>query len=340
MDISTTAGWRRSLLLLCALLIVASSPMALSAIPAEYILFKPLPYLEAVEQVGLYRTYPSLMLDFAASGGELFAPGLGNILLRYLRQHGAEQALGFLFPQDWVRGQVEILAGRFWSYYNLESPTLDLSLDFGPVKARLSGEEGIAMIRAGVADWPACSAEDVIRILGLLLQGKTEDLPQCLPPGKIEEAFMSALQAGMTTFAQTLPDRVQLLPYQAAPPSGVYRNFRLGLRLAPVFLLLLCLLATSLLDFSGRRFWAWSALPFYAGGLISALTAALLVWLARWVVLVPGGLLPGPAAEIYFFFCRVFLLVNERVLLWMAVAGLITAASGLALYLLRLDREV
>jgi hypothetical protein len=336
---SPIARWKRTLLALCSLLISAVGPLAVSAIPTEYVLFRPGPYLETVEQVGLYRRYPALMLDFAASGGNLFVPGLGDILLRYLRQRGAEQALVFLFPEKWVQGQVKTLVERYWAYYNFESTQLDLSLDFTEVKARLSGEEGIAVIREGVVAWPVCSVDDDLRILGLLLQGKTEDLPQCKPPDKVQEAFLGALQAGLGTFAQTIPEQVQLLPLRSSPPEGVYPNFRLGLRCMPVFLLLFCLLAAGLLEFSPRRFWAWSAIPFYSAGLACALSAALLTWLARWISLVPLGLLPVPAAELYSFFSQVFLLVCERTLFWTAVGGLIFAAAGMVLYLLHLDRR-
>jgi hypothetical protein len=340
MGISAAAGWKRTLLALCAIWIVVCTPLAIGAIPAEYVLFRPAPYLKAMEQVGLYRRYPALLLDFTASGGNLFVPGLGDVLLRYLRQRGAEEALVFLFPEEWVRGQTETLVERFWSYYNFETPQLDLSLDLAPLKARLSGEEGAAVIREGVASWPVCSAQDDLRILGLLLQGNTNDLPQCLPPGKIGEAFLSALQLGLKTFAQTLPERVQLFPFQSGPPVGVYRDLRLGLRCAPVFLLLVCLLAAGLLEFSPRRFWAWSAIPLYTGGLVCALSTALLTWLARWIILAPLGLLPVPAAEVYSFFSLVFLRVGEQTLLWTAAAGLILTASGLVLYLLRLDHDV
>jgi hypothetical protein len=338
-DNSALAGWKRTLLLLCALVVAAIFPLSLGAISAEYTLFRPAPYLKAADELGLYRNYPGLMLDFATAGGDIFAPGLGNLLLRYLQQRGAEQALAFLFPEEWVRDQVETLADRFWSYYNLEAPELDISLDFTPVKTSLSGEEAMTIIRGGIADWPACSAEDVVRILALLLQGKTQDLPQCLPPESVKEAFLGAIQTGLKSFAQTLPDRVQILPYQSTPPAGPYRDFRLGLRLAPVILLILCLLAAGLQNFSPRLFWAWCALPFYAGGLVNALTAVLMISLARWILFIPVRLLPAAAGELYSFFSLVFLQVGESWLIWMAAAGVLAATVGLVLFLLHLDRD-
>jgi hypothetical protein len=328
------SAWKRTLLFGCALWLALACPFAAATFPAEYILFKPQPYLNALEQSGFYRNYPALMLDFIGAGGDLFVPGMGRAVLGFLQAQNAENVLRFVFPQDWVSTQTEKTLRNFWAYYNYEARELNLSVDLLPVKAHLTGTAARTLISDTMAGWPDCSAENILQIGLLLLKGETDNLPRCRPPQLLENGMLGGLELGLQSFAQSLPEQVWLLPRQAGEIRGPYHTFRYGLRFAPAGLVLICLGAAGLLGFSGRRFWAWLGLPLYSGGLLTALLAALAGWLIGWLLPMPAGLFPGPAAQLYQFFSTVLLRVGTDFLIAMALLGLGLAVVGLGLRLL------
>lgn len=333
-NIRPPSSWKRTLLFVCALCLALFCPFAAAAFPAEYILFQPTSYLSALEESGFYRDYPGLMLNFAGAGGDLFVPGMGQAVMGFLQAQNSENALRFLFPEDWVRVQTEITVRRFWAYYNYETRDLNLVLDFQPVKAHLTGSAAKTLIYDTMAGWPACSAENILQIGVLLIKGETNALPHCRPPPLLENGMLSGLELGLETFASTLPDQVQLLPRQTGEAGGPYHTFRFGLRLAPAGLVMICLAASALLGFSGRRFWAWLGLPLYSGGLLTAFSAALAGWLAAWLLPAPAVLFPEPAAQLYLFFSVMLLRVGSDFLNWLALIGLGLAVVGLGLRVL------
>jgi hypothetical protein len=332
-NIRAPSPWKRPLLFILALWFGLACPFGAAALPAEYILFEPETYLSALQEGGFYQDYPGLMLNFVGAGGDLFVPGMGQTLLGFLQVQNAEKALRFLFPEDWVRAQMENGMRRFWAYSNFEARELDLVLDFRPVKSRLISGEAKMLISAAMAGWPACSAEDILRIGILLIKGEVNALPHCRPPAMLENGMLGGLQLGLGTFANTLPDQVQLLARRTGEPQAPYRTFRAGLRLAPAGLVMIGLAAAALLGFSGRRFWAWVGLPLYSGGLLTALSAALAGWLAEWLLPAPAALFPGPAAQLYQFFSSMLLRVGANFLNAWALVGILLAVLGLGMRL-------
>ena len=332
-----TAGWKRTVLFLFSLLIFISVPAASATFPAEYVLFAPSTYLEVIDRSGFYQNYPHLILDFIGSGGDLFVPGFGNAILMFLQEKKADAVMRFLFPESWVRDQASTLTGQFWDYYNFTSPRLDLGLDLVPVKTRLSSGEGTNWIAGVISTWPDCSVTYVLAITASLIQGKNGTLAQCKPPAALQNAFISAVQVGLTAVARPLPDRIRLLPVQTVAAGGAYNTLRYGLRFAPVGLLMVFIAGVVLLNGSWRRAFAWAALPLYAGGLVAALGAVLIYLLAGWALPIPAQLFPAPAVELYTLFRLVLFLVIERFLAWTALVGLSAAGIGLTLRLLHLN---
>jgi hypothetical protein len=341
-------GWKASRsvtkrisLILCAVMLAWTVIPVASVLPADSILFQPEPYLQALEKAGLYRDYPHLIIDFNAAGGDLLAPGLGEWLTGLVDRASFESTLRFLFPEDWVRGQVQTLVKNFWAYYNFESQRLDLSIDFTPVKQRLTGGDGLSLIQSALQDWPPCSVEDIIHAGALLLKGQAGGLPRCKPPAELQKAYLGTLQFGLNSFATALPDRLYLFPIVNGPVGGPYRLFRDALQLAPLGLLLLLAGMALILETSWRRLLAWVGPAWYTGGLVSLILAGISGWLAAWLFPAPARLLPPPGAALIVFSAAVGLEVWQRFALGWAIAGSIFAAIGCILILIsrRIDPD-
>lgn len=321
------------LLLLLAFGLVALTPAAVASIPAEFILFRPAPYLDALESGGYYREYPQLMLDFLASGGDLFAPGLGSWVMGVFNPQDVQGTLRFLFPEDWVRSQTGALVENFWGYYNFEREDLSLVVDFQPVKQRLSSTQSLALVQSALGGWPSCSAQDLVQLGLAIAQGSpSAAYPHCRPPQPLEGLLEQLVQSSLSTFAGALPAQVWIVPPRSGSAGTVYLVLRWAMRLAPLGYLALCLAGAALLGFSWRRAAAWISLPLYTGGLACALFAAAAVWLAGGLIPAAGLPFPRPAAELTAFALGVILTVARRFLVAAALSSLGLALAGLVLY--------
>ncbi len=330
--------WRRNLLSICALALMLNCVPLAVVFPADYLLFQPQPYLDAVEQSGFYQTYPRVLYDLAIGGGELTLPGVAGFIQTLFPADKTESVMRFIFPENWVRVQVQRSMTQFWAYYNANSRSLQVAVDFRPVKKRLQGEDGRALVSAAFNGLEECSAQDVLNIAALVLQGKTDQLPHCKPPKAVEGLVTSGLQLALQKLTGGLPDEIVLMRRSSpdplyAGPGGVYADLRNGLRFSTAFVLMLFAAACVLLDYSWKRVVEWAGVPLYAGGIFSAILASLLGTGSRWLADGIAGILPGTARIVFSLFSGIALTVFQQFLAWMGVAGVILALVGLVLVL-------
>ncbi len=330
--------WRRILLGLCALALMVTSFPAQAAIPAESVLFQPEPYLEALERSSFYEAYPQVAIGLMTAGGELVLPGVSHFIQKLFPATRYESVLRFIFPEIWVRVQVKRIIEQYWAYYNFEARDMRLVLDFQPVKLRLEGADGRALVQDVFAGLPECSAQDLLAIAGQVLQGNTDQMPQCKPPRQLESLVVGGIQAVLTGFTGTLPDEVVLMQ-RSSPrpdqygPGGPYRWLRYGLRLSVPVVVLLLVAGTLLLGYDRRRLIEWAGVPFYLGGVLGAILAALTGMGARWLGGAIASILPTTARTIFEYFSSVFLDVFQQFLAWTGVVAAGWALVGLVLIL-------
>jgi hypothetical protein len=326
---NSPSNGRQTLLTLCGLFLAVLLPFSTVVIAVETVLFQPEPLLEALEQNNFYHDYPMLMLAFSSAGGDLMSPGLGTWLSQNMAQGGVVSALGFIFPEPWVRDQTEQNIQKFYAYANFNSSSLDIGLDLTPVKLRLTGGTGRSLIENTLNAWPACTLEDAVAIAGPLLKGQVAGLPHCKPPDELMPAYLNILQLGMDTVAAGLPNRIRLLPVQTTLAGGIYAILRWALRIAPLAFLLILLVSFFLLGWSIRAMLSWIGLPLYAGGLLAVIFAGLAGGFAAWALPLPLTTLPPPVALLAGFAIGVFLVVWREFLLTWAIISALIAFLGL-----------
>ncbi|HMN62486.1 MAG TPA: hypothetical protein PJ988_19125, partial [Anaerolinea sp.] len=322
------------LLAACALVLMLTCVPLAAVFPADYVLFQPQPYLDAVEQSGFYQTYPQVIYGLAVSGGELTLPGVAGFIQTLFPADKTESVRRFIFPENWVRAQVERAVRGFWAYYNFGARDLRVAVDFRQVKTRLQGEDGRALVSAAFMGLAECSAQDLLTIARLALQGKTDEMPRCRPPRQVEGLVYGGLQLALEKLTGGLPDEVVLMRRSSPDPlyggpGGIYTYFRNGLRFIAALLVMLLAAAIVLMDYSVRRVVEWAGMPLYAGGILAAVLASGLGVGARWMAGGIAGILPGTARIIFGLFSGMALTVFQQFLAWMGVAGVILALVGL-----------
>jgi hypothetical protein len=337
-DLLQRFWWRRILLSVCALALMVVTIPAVIVFPAEYILFQPQTTLDAVESSGFYQKYPELVLDLIQAGGEVLAPGAVKFVQAYFPADRLTSVIRFIYPEEWVRAQVDRAVSHFWAYYNLEDSRLYIALDFRPIKARLKGNEGKILVAEAFQGLPDCNLQDALTIATLLMQKKTEGLPSCKPPKQVEGVVVGVIQLALEGITDGLPDE-KVLVMRFNPvigrygPGGIYEQLRFGLRFSLMLMVLLMLGAISLLDYSWRNFLEWAGVPLYSSGLISAGLASLAGVSARWLDNVVSASLPGSSRVIFSFISGIALTIFQNFLAWVAVAAVIVAVLGLGMIL-------
>lgn len=345
--ILTPASWvRRALRSMSALLLMLSLIPAAVAFPAEQILFQPQPYLDALESSGWYTQYPRLLTELIQGWGGWLIPGLTPMLQALFPPDQTQQIIRFIFPESWVRDQTEQLVTHFWVLAFSSTPgETPLTLNFLPVKTRLRGDEGRALIQKAFQNLPACTPHDLLTIAGLALQTKPDSPIQCRPPALLEPLVITGLQSTLQAFIDQLPDQAVLTKAYPSPGKnlsthGLLRSIRRFLRVSIFSVFLFLTFGFFLARWNFVHWVEWAGFPFYVGGLLGAVLSGLAGAGLRWFMEVIAVWLPGSVQEVSLFFSGVVYRVLEQFLLWAAAAEIACALTGLALILISRSRLI
>ena len=110
-----------------------------------------------------------------------------------------------LLPATWVEAQILRVTTDFFAWFDSPATRLQLSVDLEPVRAALRGEAAAGLVEAMVESWPACTLDDVTRMLGLGVVPGQEGFPYCEPPEPLRGLLVGALTGGMRLLADGLP---------------------------------------------------------------------------------------------------------------------------------------
>ncbi|MBI4927914.1 MAG: hypothetical protein HY835_09115 [Anaerolineae bacterium] len=335
MDLSTqprsSHWWKKVLLSILSLVLMASSIPTAAVFPADYVFFQPQPDLDQLERSGIEQKYADLATGYAGQD-ETFS-GLTNFIRTLFPADRYAAILTFIFPSDWLVSQLKHMITDYWAYYNFEARALSLQLDFVPIKQRLQGQTGKALVSEVFDNLPECTAQNLLEIGAQLLKGQEVNWVRCKPPEAFQEPVYTGIQTLLTGMTGGLPDQVVLMQRESETPGrygpgGSYAKFRYGLRLSFVLTLML-LVAGYMLKNSLLGLLEWSGPPLFVGGILAALlasgTGAAATWLAQAVI----AILPGSAGPFFELVSGIVLGVFEQALAWCGFAGVIIATIGL-----------
>ncbi len=214
-------------LVLLVLVIFLTGLPGIFALPAEWILFNPDSYKQALAEENAYSQFPLLLGQMIAEGGNLFLFGSGDHLLQVLQHSNYEAIVQQIFPEDWVRAQADGLIDQFWAYFNFQSPRLRLAVDFRPIKERLTGEQSAQIAAAIVQGFPPCQGSDLLNWALQALNGTVDQLPLCRPPAQFVGAANLLAEELLKGSAALMPDELDLagllrLPAAVGLPAAIH----------------------------------------------------------------------------------------------------------------------
>ena len=249
-----------------------------------------------------------------------------------------------LLPAAWVEAQILRVTSDFFAWFDSPATRLQLSVDIDPLRAALRGEAAAGLVEAMVESWPACTLEDVTRMIGLGVVPGQEGFPYCEPPEPLRGLLVGALTGGMRLLAEGLPAEIPIVDRDFGATEDLMlakeqvRLVRFVSRWGILASFSLLGLIMALAVRSGRDLARWWGLPLLLGGLLSFVPVVLggpllRLMLARFMA--GAGAIPalGNLVEALAGALR------EAVLGPQAVQAVLLTAGGLVLVLLGFVRR-
>ncbi|MGD0003605.1 MAG: hypothetical protein ABSE06_05180 [Anaerolineaceae bacterium] len=334
---------RKTLTLICAVVLVIVAVPSFFVHPAETILFQPAPYQQQLVKQNIYARLPFWLATITVTNGSTTDQNALALM--------GKDALQSLYVQvltpAWVKMQVDGMIAQLWDYLNFKTAKLTLTVDLRQLKTKLS-EKGPDSVEGRILrSWPACSLEQLLKLSSVLASGLIngsipQDLPLCRPPDNLMPAADLFMQMAFRTFANTIPDQVDLIDYFKYSPNfdqqqatwvkvfNGYKAARWTGRVLPWIAFFFLVLVIALSAVSWRTSFTYSGFSLVGAGILGVATAVLLWALSTKVVdnlvlamvTVPDEMLKA--------FILAFQHVFSLFLAWSAVQAVIVTAIGLA----------
>jgi len=304
----------------------------------------------AAAQLSYSLSYNPCLENPANCDNGLQGPASGETgMPAYLGQLTEQQwstVLATLLDADWLQSQVEQLLHTFFANLEPGATRVPIVISLQPVKDRLAGPQGVALIEQLLAAQPACTPAQLLDLATMdLSQPDPERLLACKPPADVMTLVQPELQSALQQVARQIPstihvDILESLFSGSAGRTGdlPFVRARASMRLSPLVPLTLLLLAGLFAVRSVREAGLWIGLPLA----LSAASTAGVAWFAPSVVerliesfikpALPGTLSPGTNAFLLDLVLRVGRLMAERI----AFQAVLLAIGGGALLVIGL----
>ena len=135
---------------------------------------------------------------------------LTSLLFGKLTKEQLVEFFNLVLPENYVQTQSDSLLDSIFSFVNLKTKTISLSIDTTPVKEKLQGEATVEATSLILTSIPDCSLDQVNLFGQWLLQSSQSDLstlPICKPP----EPLLSLLTPYLTS---TIQQSSSIIPSQ------------------------------------------------------------------------------------------------------------------------------
>lgn len=320
---------------LCAVLFVFVGVSVLLLFNFERKAFSSATYKQAFAEQGLYDRMPALLAS--ALQTSLGQNPNAFPFLKELSQEDWQSTIASLLPPEELRALADGTLDSTFDYINNNSDTVVVSLL--PIKARLTGPEGVNVIKGFLQTQPACTVEQLTQ-MGLGLLGG--NIALCNPPPEAIGLVEPLIQSQMQTLVTVFPDQVTLISgsvgTNGSDPRLQLHMIRSAIHFSPFFAVLIFL---SIAVFAIRTFrdlfvwWGWPLLiTGVIGGVIGLAGAPLIGLILQFLIETQGLVFLPPllASTIG----ETASAVAHQILIPVSIQGFIMAALGFGMVMISL----
>jgi len=219
--------------------------------------------------------------DPNVDSGENEAGGL-PAYLKNLSQEQWERILSQVLTPEWTQAQTESALDQLFAFLDSDEDTLIITISLVDLKANLTGQKGMDIIKQLVLAQPPCTEQLLDILFDIALGDFTPDeLLLCAPPEDLLDKLTPEIEAALSIVIEEFPDEARIEQNlfsgdddqnSQGPMEGPGISIR-TIRLAMSFSPLLPLLCLSLLTLFGVRslkdLLLWWGIPFVIVGLSS-----------------------------------------------------------------------
>lgn len=167
----------------------------------------------------VYDQIPEVLAEQAAA-----SINQGNVSTLLISRMSREQLVEFyrtLLPPEYIQSQVNQLLDSIFSFVNLESTEISVSVDMEPVKENIQGQVGSSVTTMILDSIPDCSAEQALLFGQWLLQSPRDysTMPICKPPEPLLSLIEPYLTKVVQQSAMVLPSDISIAGEEAQAVS-------------------------------------------------------------------------------------------------------------------------
>ncbi len=260
----------RAVAWILAILFIMSSLAALLLFNLELHAFNPATYKKALLGENFYQNFPILL-------SSLLTKNLGPHAPLFIQRLSADQwrpLVESLLSAEQLQSMTEESLNQMLAYLNGEtvSPRISLLL----LKHNLAGPAGLNFVMGIIRAQPACTLQEIAKILATIGSGEL-----CDPPAALLNLLQPIIQSQVASAAAAIPNELPLLADPNSPSNlanlAHLRTGRLVMRLSPLLPILLLFALTILIIRSFRNWlmwWGWPLLLTGTGGMLIGFAAA------------------------------------------------------------------
>lgn len=226
--------------------------------------------------------------------------------LVYLEPEDRSAIAQILFPDTWMKDQLDQNVERFYGWLEGDLSAPDLQIDLRPVKQRLLNGASLQMAEIVVASWPICTESELLLLAGAALGIGEPQFIACQPPSPWRAIMVEHMVEGLKTEAIQTSDTVRLEELFRGPGAQEQAaDFKRGILRMRSLALAAWLLPASGLGLllalsvrSWRQLLLWWGAPLLTAGLFGLLLAVLAgSALSDWISAIGEGLESNPLAR-------------------------------------------
>jgi hypothetical protein len=207
-----------------ALGFILTALLALFLFNAQIWFMNPETYKSAFEEQEIYTQLPTLLAK-QISVNMTYDPCLENpeecegeeedseedggppSYLKNLSQEQWETILSQLLTPEWTQAQTESLLDQIFDFVKSEEETITLTVSLVELKANLTGQKGLEIVRELIDAQPPCT-EQLLDILFKIAAGDftPDELLLCAPPHALLDNLSPAIESALDFVIQEIPD--------------------------------------------------------------------------------------------------------------------------------------
>ncbi len=326
----------RILAFVLSVLFTVSLFFSFFALPVELKLFTPQSYSSLVQREEYAQVLPDIISEALVFQAALSSQS--NHIDLIANKDTISSIISSNIPAELVQSTFDSVIGQMFSFFNFKIPTSDLTVNITELKSSLAASSS-EIAEEFLATLPNCQ-DNALEGINLDSSLTVKDLPFCKPSGKNLEQFESIWGMAFEDMFNQLPSSISMAsvisPDKDLPDQyfNSYSIIRWGLRLLPIFSILLLILIAVLLRNQKNVMLKWCGrLLTIVSGITLIALVILMIGFDQFIAMLLNPFLTNMISGFGSVLLGAVQDVGFQMLVWVIISALVVMGCGIILIL-------